>query len=218
MFCNTAGCVSPFLSGSTVPARPNCLQSLCAASLGPAVAFLKHASCALTPDCVTPAYLQSVSPPLCCSCCFSEAPNLLRALLNILLGFGKKRFARCQSTVNADFISSLLKSNSQPQIVIGWCLQLFLQPNTPCFWVQLERLTPGLAPSFHIQSTFTLRGFHARRRDMGSLVVGPGGWERICFMLLHLPGASSASASALMRRDQMLIFSSPLETRGGQHL
>lgn len=53
---------------------------------------------------------------------------------------------------------------------------------------------------------------------MGSLIVGPGGWERICIVFLHLPGASSVSASALMRRDQMLIFSSSLETRGGQHL
>lgn len=79
----------------------------------------KCASWALALDCVTPAYLQLVSPPLCCSCCFSEAPNLSRAFRSILLGFGKKRSACSQSTVSADFVSSLLKNNFQPQIVIG---------------------------------------------------------------------------------------------------
>lgn len=53
---------------------------------------------------------------------------------------------------------------------------------------------------------------------MGSLIARQGRWERICVMLLHLPGASSASASALMWRDQMLISISLLETREGQCL
>lgn len=39
---------------------------------------------------VTPAYLQFMSPPLCHSCCFSEAANLVRALHSIPLGFRKK--------------------------------------------------------------------------------------------------------------------------------
>lgn len=135
---------------------------------------------------------------------------------SILLGFRKKRSARSQSPVNAGFVSSLPKSNSQPRIVGGWCLRHCLQPNSPCFWVQLERFTPSLAPGFQNWSAPTLRSVCAWRRDTGSLVVRRGGWQRIHIMLLqHLPRATSASASGPMRRDQTLISSSLLETRVG---
>lgn len=50
---------------------------------------------------------------------------------------------------------------------------------------------------------------------MGSLVERQGGWERVCAMLPQHHGASSASASAPMRRDKMLTSSSLLETRVG---
>lgn len=119
-----------------------------------------------------------------------------------------------QSTLKADFVSSLLGSNSQPQLVINWCLQPFLQPNYPRFWVQFKRLVPGLTPSCESWSVPTLKGVCAWRRDLGSLLPRQGGWERVCIALSqHLPGTSSAaSVSALIRRDQMLISSSLLET------
>lgn len=147
--------------------------------------------------------MQLVLPHLCCSCCFSEAPNLARVLRSILLGFWKKRSVCSQSTLKADFISSLLRSNSQPQIVIRWCLQSFLQPNYPRFSVQFKRLVPGLAPSCQSWSAPILKGVCAWRRDLGSLLPRRGGWERICIAHpQHLPGASSAaSVSAPIRRD-----------------
>lgn len=88
-------------------------RAVCRSHTQPLWDLPECASWALALDCVTPAYLQLVSPPLCCSCCFSAALNLVRALGGVLLGFRRKRSACSQSAVNADFLSSLLKNKSQ---------------------------------------------------------------------------------------------------------
>lgn len=93
--------------------------------------------------------------------------------------------------MNADFISSHLKSSSQPQIVIEWCLRPLLQPFACCFWMQHENL-------FQILNLAFKAG-----------VCHPQGCGQPCsevregeglYCIPHLSRGSSESASAAMSR------------------
>lgn len=63
-------------------------------------------------------------------------------------GLQKEKAKKRLNAVNADCISSLLKSSSQPQIVIEWCLRPLLPPFACCFWMQHENLLQTLQLAF----------------------------------------------------------------------